>query len=99
MFEQHWTLPAESLTAEQMAALQKDFKIDLQAQSKQVTLSKRVTGRIVLTNYDPATLSNEDRIRLHEEADQGADNDVMVDIRVESGRYTAFSVCAAFIIY
>jgi hypothetical protein len=81
MFEQHWTLPAESLTAEQMAALQKDFKIDYQAQTKQVTLSKRVTGRIVLTNYDPATLSNEDRILLHEEADQGADNDVMVDIR------------------
>jgi len=81
MFEQHWTLPAESLTAEQMSTLQKDFKIDLQAQSKQVTLSKRVTGRIVLTNYDPATLSNEERIRLQEEADQGADNDVMVDIR------------------
>jgi hypothetical protein len=81
MFEQHWTLPAESLMAEQMAALQKDFKIDYQAQSKQVTLSKRVTGRIVLTNYDPATLSNEERIRLQEEADQGADNDVMVDIR------------------
>ena len=28
MFEQHWTLPAESLAAEQMATLQKDFKID-----------------------------------------------------------------------
>ena len=81
MFDQHWTLPAESLTAEQMATLQKDFKIEYQAQSKQVILSKRVTGRIVLTNYDPATLSNEDRIRLHEEADQGADNDVSVDIR------------------
>ncbi len=81
MFEQRWTLPSESLTAEQMAALQKDFKIDYQAQRKQVTLSKRVTGRIVLTNYDPATLSNEERIRLQEEADQGADNDVMVDIR------------------
>ena len=81
MFEHHWTLPAESLTAEQMAALQKDFTIDYQAQSKQVTLSKRVTGHIVLTNYDPATLSNEERIHLHEEADQGAGNDVMVDIR------------------
>jgi hypothetical protein len=64
-----------------MSTLQKDFKIDLQAQSKQVTLSKRVTGRVVLTNYDPVTLSNEERIRLQEEADQGADNDVMVDIR------------------
>jgi len=34
-----------------------------------------------LTNYDPATLSNEERLRLHEEADQGAENDVSVDIR------------------
>ncbi|MFA6053196.1 MAG: hypothetical protein WC762_11455 [Methylobacter sp.] len=81
MFDRHWTLPAESLTAEQMAALQKDYKIEYLAGSKQVKLSKRVTGRILLTNYDPATLSNEERIRLHEEADQGADNDVSVDIR------------------
>jgi hypothetical protein len=81
MLEKHWTLSAESLTVEQMAALQNDFKIYYQAQTKQVSLSKRVTGRIVLTNYDPATLSNEDRIHLHEEADQGAQNDVMVDIR------------------
>jgi hypothetical protein len=82
MFDQHWTLPAESLTAEQMAALQKEYKIEYQAERKQVELSKRVTGRILLTNYDPATLSNEERIRLHEEADQGADNDVSVDIRL-----------------
>jgi hypothetical protein len=34
-----------------------------------------------LTNYDPDTLSNEERIQLNEEADQGADNDVSVDIR------------------
>jgi hypothetical protein len=81
IFEQHWTLPVESLTVEQMAVLQKDFKIDYQAQAKQVTLSKRVTGRIVLTNYDPATVSNEERIHLQEEADQGSDNDVLVDIR------------------
>ena len=81
MFDQQWTLPAESLTAIQMAALQKDFKIDYQAERKQVILSKREAGRIVLTNYDPATLSNEERIRMNEEADQGTDNDVRVDIR------------------
>jgi hypothetical protein len=81
MFIQYWTLPAESLTAEQMASLQKDFKVEYKAERKQVTLSKRVTGRILLTNYDPATLSNEERLSLHEEADQGADNDVSVDIR------------------
>ena len=83
MFEQQWTLPAESLTVEQLATLQKDFKVYYQPQSKQVTLSKRVVGRIVLTNYDPSALSNEDRIHLHEEADHGAENDVMVDIRPE----------------
>jgi hypothetical protein len=81
MFDQSWTLPAKSLTAEQMTELQKDYKIKYQAERKQVTLSKRETGRILLTNYDPATLSNEDRIRLHEEADQYSDNDVSVDIR------------------
>jgi hypothetical protein len=81
MFDRHWILPAESLTAEQMTALQKDFKVEYQADRKQVVLSKRITGHILLTNYDPATLSNEERIRLHEEADQGAANDVGVDIR------------------
>ncbi len=81
MFDRHWTLPAESLTAEQLAALQKDFKVEYQAGLKRITLSKRVVGRILLTNYDPATLSNEERTRLHEEADQGAGNDVSVDIR------------------
>ncbi len=81
MFDQHWTLPAESLTAIQMATLQKEFKIEYQAERKQVILSKREAGHIVLTNYDPATLSNEERIRMNEEADQGTDNDVRVDIR------------------
>jgi len=81
MFDQHWTMPAESLTAEQMATLQKEFKVEYQAERKQVELSKRIIGRILLTNYDPSTLSNEERIRLHEEAGRGADNDVSVDIR------------------
>jgi hypothetical protein len=80
-YDKQWTLPAESLTAEQMAALQNDFKIEYLAERKQVILSRRETGRILLTNYDPATLSNEERIRLQEEANQYAVNDVSVDIR------------------
>jgi len=81
MFDQHWTLPAAALTAEQMTALQKDYKVEYLDKLKQVTLHKRVTGRILLTNYDPSTLNNEERQRLHEEADQYSDNDVSVDIR------------------
>jgi hypothetical protein len=64
-----------------MAGLQKDFNIELLNESKQVILSKRETGRIVLTNYDPATLSNEERLHLQEDAEQYAVNDVSVDIR------------------
>jgi len=81
MFDRQWTLPAESFTPEQLASLQKDFKVEYQAERQQVVLSQRVIGRILLTNYDPASLSNEERSRLHEEADKGADNDVSVDIR------------------
>ncbi|MEQ1529183.1 MAG: hypothetical protein ABL925_07695 [Methylococcales bacterium] len=81
VFDQHWTLPADAISAEQLASLQKEYTIDYQAEHKQVTLTKRVTGQILLTNYDPSTLSNEERLRLQKEADQGAVNDVSVDIR------------------
>ncbi|MBD9363391.1 hypothetical protein [Methylomonas fluvii] len=81
IFNRSWSLPAESLNAEQLATLQKDYKVEFNAEQKQVTLTRRVTGRIVLTNYDPATLSNDERLALHDEADRGAENDVSVDIR------------------
>lgn len=81
LFDRHWTVPSEALTAEQIAALQKEFKVEYHIERKQLTLTKRVTGHILLTNYDPTTLSNEERIQLHEEADKGAANDVSVDIR------------------
>jgi hypothetical protein len=81
MFDQQSTLPAESLSAEQLSALQKEYKVVYQAERKQVVLTKRVIGRFLLTNYDPATLANEERIRLQEEAEQYAVNDLSVDIR------------------
>jgi hypothetical protein len=83
MFEQHWLLPATSLTAEQLSNLQKDYQVEYLTDKQQVKLSKQIIGRIVLTNYDPATLSNEERIRLHEKASQGASNDVSIDIRAD----------------
>jgi len=80
-FEQHWQLPASSLNAEQMSALQKEYKVNYQPESNHITLTKQITGHVFLTNYDPSTLSNDERIRLNEEAEKGADNDVSVDIR------------------
>ncbi|TPQ24481.1 hypothetical protein [Methylomonas koyamae] len=81
MFEREWLLPAGSVAAEHLAELEKDYAVEFLPQSGQVRLKKRVVGRIVLTNYDPALLSNDERRRLHEEAGKGADNDVGVDIR------------------
>ena len=44
-------------------------------------MARRINGRVIITNYDPAVLSNEDRRRLHEEAEQAPYNDVLIDIR------------------
>jgi len=82
-FEQSWQIPADSINPEQLANVQKDFKVEYDIPSKRLTLTKRVTGHIVLTNYDPQLLSNADRIKLNEEADKGAINDIMVDIRAD----------------
>lgn len=81
LFVSNWDLSAESLSPERLVELQKEFKVDYNADKRHLKLSKRVSGRIILTNYDPQSLSNEERIKLNEEADNGASNDVMVDIR------------------
>jgi hypothetical protein len=35
----------------------------------------------MITNYDPGVLSNEDRFKLHEKAEEAPYNDVLIDIR------------------
>jgi hypothetical protein len=45
------------------------------------SVAKQVTGRIIITNYDPAILANEECIRLHEEAEISPFNEILVDIR------------------
>lgn len=80
-FEQHWQLANSQLNSEELANLSKEYKVDYNSQTKLFSLSKRVSGHIILTNYDPQQLSNEERIKLNEEADDAASNEVMVDIR------------------
>lgn len=83
-FEQSWQIPADSLSLEQLTGLQKGFEVEYNISGKQhLTLIKRISGHIVLTNYDPQLLSNADRIKLNEEADKAAINDIMVDIRAD----------------
>jgi len=45
------------------------------------TVSKTVRGRMLIANYDPATLSNDERRQLDEKARQYPNNFILVDIR------------------
>ena len=80
-FERTWTIPAESVTAEGFAMLEQQYLITYQSETRTYTLRKPVSGRILITNYDPATLPPAERVRLHETADQRPVNDVSFDIR------------------
>lgn len=80
-FERTWTIPAESVTAEGFAALEQQYLITYQRDQRTYTLRKPVSGRILITNYDPSTLPEKERIRLHEAADQQPANNVSFDIR------------------
>ena len=80
-FERTWTIPAESVTAEGFATLEQQYLITYQSETRTYTLRKPVSGRILITNYDPATLPHAERVRLHETADQRPVNDVSFDIR------------------
>ncbi len=84
-FERTWTIPAESVTAEGFTALEQQYLITYDSVQRTYTLRKPMSGRILITNYDPSTLPEMERIRLHETADQRPINDVSFDIR--AGHY------------
>jgi len=78
-FDHTWTVPAASVTPETFASTYKDFSVT--CDKSQCLVSKRVNGRVMITNYDPSVLSNDERIRLHAEAEEAPPNDILLDIR------------------
>ena len=82
IFSRSWTLPAESMTPEGLQALENDeVTVKFDEDKRLYRLTARVTGRIVITNYDPEFLSDEEKIRMNEAAQKGPPNEVVVDIR------------------
>ncbi|CUS36898.1 conserved hypothetical protein [Candidatus Nitrospira nitrosa] len=79
--KRHWTIPAESVTAEGFKALEQEYQVTYNHQDKTITLRKQAEGGMLITNYDLDTLSQEERIRLVEEYEQRRSNDVTFDIR------------------
>lgn len=81
VFDRTWTLPAASVTSEGFQALEDEYLISFNPGENTYTLRKKVTGRILITNYDPDTLSDEESARLNDEAEDWPPNDISFDIR------------------
>ena len=79
IFEESWAVKAEAVTPEVLQSLEKAFVVTRAADGYRIV--KRTVGRIVITNYDPEQLSNEERRRLHDEAEHNLDDEIVVDIR------------------
>ena len=66
---------------EVVAALEKGFRWEGDTEGKIHTVRRKAVGRLLIANYDPARLSNDERRQLHEEAQRMPTDSVMVDIR------------------
>ena len=76
-----WRLPAATVTPEGFRALENEYLVSLDDKTGDYMLRKLTTGRFIITNYDLAVLSREERHRLMEEVEQGHFGDVFFDIR------------------
>ncbi len=66
---------------EVVAALEKGFRWEGDQEGKVHTVRRKAVGRLLIANYDVKRLSNEERRRLHEEAQRYPPDYIMVDIR------------------
>jgi hypothetical protein len=80
-FLYNWIVPTDEVTPESYHDLYNEFSLTLDPSGNSYHVAKRVNGRVMITNYDPAVLTNDDRFRLHEEADGAPYNDILIDIR------------------
>ena len=83
VFGRTWIVPAQTITAEGFRGLEQGYSIILDPAKREYRLTRQFTGRILITNYNPSLLSNEERMRLNDEIDPDSPDDMEVDIRPE----------------
>ena len=82
-FDEPWPMPLETRVApkELSVAFENGYRWVNDTNGEKALLSKKVIGRLLIANYDPAQLSNEESIALHRKAQAFPRNFVLVDIR------------------
>jgi hypothetical protein len=93
-YQQEWTVPEDAVTPETFEKTYKNFTVTHDRMNRVYHVMNRVNGRVIITNYDPAVLTNEEQFALHGEANDVPFNDVLVDIRAEyvGGEYPIHGV-------
>ena len=81
VYDREWTLPLASLSAEGFKSLEGFYRVIVDTDKQLYTLQKRSIGHTVITNYDPTSISNTERLALQAKADRWPPNDILVDIR------------------
>ena len=66
---------------EVVAAMEKGFRWESDGEARMHTVKRKAVGRLLISNYNPARLSNDERRQLHDDAQRYPTDYVMVDIR------------------
>lgn len=76
-----WIMPAATIAPDSFQSLQKEFIVHYNAADDTFSLRKQIPGPILITNYDPDLLSEEEREKLNERAREWDVSDIAFDIR------------------
>jgi hypothetical protein len=76
-----WKVPVEALLPEAFQSLQANFSLTLPPGAHEYVVARRLVGRLIVANYDPATLTPEEVQRLNAEAETGSASEFLIDIR------------------
>lgn len=82
-YEEEWPIPKGQPPSSQdlINALESGFSWEIDEEGKAYILSKKLTGRMLIANYDPDQLSNKERRKLQDRAQQFPRYFILVDIR------------------
>lgn len=84
VYDREWVLPLSAFSAGDFQTLENNYRVIVDADKQVFTIQKRSVGHTVITNYNPITISNKERLILQAKADRWPPNDILIDIRSDN---------------